>query len=56
MSKKGNNTSGGGTKRIVVAYPKKGETIEAARIRVQRNHPGEQVVVGKPNPPHTTKQ
>jgi len=54
MSRKG-NTAGGG-KPIVVAYPKKGETIEAARIRVQRNHPGETVVVGKPNAPRTGKQ
>lgn len=53
MSKKGSKKSGE-SKAFVVAYPKKGESIEAAVARVQRNHPGERVVAGKPGAPQTS--
>lgn len=53
MSRKGSRKSGE-IKEFVVAYPRKGETIEAAVARVQRNHPGERVVAGKPHAPNTS--
>jgi len=53
VSRKGSQKRGE-SKTFIVAYPRKGETIEAAVARVQRDHPGERVVAGKPSAPHTS--
>jgi hypothetical protein len=54
MSRKGSRKEGKTKQEFIVAYPKKGESIEDAVARVQRNHPGDRVVAGKPHAPHTS--